>query len=223
MPDRREIIPLDLIDPAPWNPKHPIAGEHREGLGASIDHFGVRDDLKVWPNPDQPGRYYVLDGNQRLDLFKERGLDSIECRILDDLDNEDARLFTAAFDRNHALYDFRKLGELAANLKLRNEGLKDRLLWLPKVNLPSSTFVAESAVSRAEYEPVSTATSPAIAPSIPIMFSLTRDGFDEVKESILRSRSRLVRETRLRDALAGLEERELDDLTVELALRIAAQ
>ena len=225
MPDRREFVSIDLLDPAPWNPKHSIEGENREGLAASLDHFGVRDDLKVWPNPDSPGRFIVLNGNQRLDILRQSGKQlTIECRILDDLDEDDARLFTASFDRNRAMYDFRKLGELSESIKGKSAALRERLLWLPKVNLPRANAVASEALAAAASRPANEAT--ARAPdvgNIPIMFSLTREGFEEVKALVFASRNRLIQERRLRLALESLKDREIDDLVVETALRIAAQ
>lgn len=211
MPDRREVIPLGLIDPAPWNPKYRIAGEARDGLKSSLDHFGVRDDLKVWPNPDEPGRYFALDGNQRLDVLREAGHGSVECRILDDLDGEDARLFTAAFDRNRAFYDEVKLHALAKGLRAP-EPLKLRMLRLPKVHMPDPELPG-GPDHPAPRPPQST---------VPLILSLTREGYDEITAAILKSKAKLKREGRLREALAALSDREIDDLTVELALRIAA-
>lgn len=210
--DRREIIPLDRIDPAPWNPKHRIAGEARDGLKASLEHFGVRDDLKVWPDPNNPDRYIALDGNQRLDVLKESGAAEVECRVLADLDDEDARLFTAAFDRNRAFYDETKLAELAREAKAAGAVLVARLLRLSKVNLPEPECGPEVAAEALE----STA-------QVPLLFSLTREGYDEVKGSLLRSKQRLIRERRLREAFAAFEASEIDDLVAETVLRLAAQ
>lgn len=212
MPDRRETIPLALIDPAPWNPKYRIAGPARDGLKASLDHFGVRDDLKVWPNPESPGRYIALDGNQRLDVLKEGGTASVECRILADLDDEDAKLFTASFDRNKAYYHENKLGVLAASLSRTPEPLKLALLRLPAVNLPASEPKPEGESRLGD----------PIQATVPMLFSLTREGFEEVRAGILKCKAKLKREERLREALGALDSREIDDLTVELALRIAS-
>lgn len=212
MPDRREVLPLDRIDPAPWNPKYPIAGEAREGLKASLDHFGVRDDLKVWPNPDGSGRYYVLDGNQRLDVLRGSGMTAIECRILDDLDDEDARLFTAAFDRNKAFYHENKLAELSASLQAKNAELKDRLLRLPKVQLPEPDAMPA----------VATEAIVSDAP-VPILFSVSRDTYDEIKGTLLKSKQRLHRESRLREAFAAFDAGEIDDVVAETILCVAAR
>ncbi len=70
--DRFVRLPLHAIEPFPGNPKTPISGKYRKGLAASLDLFGIRDQLKVWPHPTQPGRYYNLDGNQRYSVLVER-------------------------------------------------------------------------------------------------------------------------------------------------------
>jgi hypothetical protein len=73
-------IPLHSIDPAPWNPKPAIFGSYKSGLETSLDYFGNRDRLKVWARPDSIGRYYVLDGNQRLTVLREQA----EKQLFDD-------------------------------------------------------------------------------------------------------------------------------------------
>ena len=207
--------------------KTPDRGRAPGRTGHSLDHFGIRDDLKVWPNPEQPGRYFVLDGNQRLDVFRERGQTGVECRILDDLDPDDAKLFTAAFDRNHAMYDFRKLAELSESIKTKADSLRQKLLWLPRVNLPQPAITASEtlteAVNRPAAEAAETVAKAPEAGSIPVVFSLTRQGYEEVRALVLTSRNRLIRESRLTMALQALEERGVDDLVVETALRIAAK
>lgn len=213
MSDARRVLPLAVLDPAPWNPKTPISGRYRQGLESSLDHFGVRDDLKVWERPDAPGRFYVLDGNQRLDLLKERQLQEVECRILAELDEENARLFTAAYDRNHAAYDEAKLAALADGLKATSADLVARML---RPDRPLVTPPPE----RESFRPDA---PPELAAVIPLIFSVTREGYDQIRATILKARSRLVREKRLKDVLEALSEREADDVVVELALRIAAR
>jgi hypothetical protein len=69
--DKEVEIPLSLIDVAPFNPKQVIHGVYRKGLQSSIEYFGLRDRLKVWPNPSRKGRFMILDGNQRKDVIEE--------------------------------------------------------------------------------------------------------------------------------------------------------
>lgn len=69
--DRECDVPFSLIDASPFNPKQPIQGVYRRGLQASLNYFGLRDRLKVWPDPHRKGRYIILDGNQRRDVIEE--------------------------------------------------------------------------------------------------------------------------------------------------------
>jgi ParB-like chromosome segregation protein Spo0J len=220
MADERRTIPLaDLVE-APWNPKVPITSVYRAGLRASIDHFApkgggnpLRDDLKVWPDPEAAGRYIVLDGNQRLGLLRESGVAEVECRVLADLDPEDARLFTASFDRNVAKHDEAKLAALAGELGSIDDDLIATILR------PDSVVVAPPPLGdMPEVEP---APGP-VGPTIPVMFELTSEGYERVMAGALRTKARLKREARLTQAMEALSERRIDDGVVELALRIFA-
>jgi hypothetical protein len=69
--DKECDVPFSLIDASPFNPKQPIQGVYRRGLQESLRYFGLRDRLKVWPDPHRKGRYIILDGNQRRDVIEE--------------------------------------------------------------------------------------------------------------------------------------------------------
>ena len=69
--DYDQEIAFINLDPAPWNPKKPIQNKYKRGLAASITTFKISDTLKVWPNPNQIGRFTVLDGNQRFVVIQE--------------------------------------------------------------------------------------------------------------------------------------------------------
>jgi ParB-like chromosome segregation protein Spo0J len=217
MPDERITLPIDALENAPWNPKSAIAREYRKGLIGSLDHFGVRDDLKVWPSPDHSGRYIVLDGNQRLDLLRESGVAEVECRVLADLDDDDARLFTASFDRNVARYDEAKLAALAGELKAKGAELVSMMLR------PDAAIVGPPARPEGSVPDGEPGANAGLAATVPVMFSLTREGYEEVKGAILKTKARLKREERLVRAFAGFSERRIDDAVVELVLRIAAR
>lgn len=153
--DVRLLLPLHSLAEYPDNPKRPISGKYAQGLDASLEHFGVRADLSVWPDPRRPGQYLVLDGNQRLgrlrklaerkhgigdvpedDPDREARLAAIRsaaasetvwCRVLAELDADDAAIFNASFDRNHAAYDEAKVADLHEQLTARREGLDEQL------------------------------------------------------------------------------------------------
>lgn len=69
MIDKETTLPIQQLDKCPWNSKSEIHGVYRAGLRGSLEYFKVCDRLKVWPNPESPGRYYILNGNQRIDII----------------------------------------------------------------------------------------------------------------------------------------------------------
>lgn len=69
MIDKEISIPIHLLDACEFNPKIEIQGSYKIGLTSSIDYFGLRDRLKVWPNPKKKGRYTILNGNQRIGII----------------------------------------------------------------------------------------------------------------------------------------------------------
>lgn len=212
MPDQHLVLSLDDLCPAPWNPKQPIHGQYKTGLETSLDYFGLRDTLKVWEDPENPGKYFVLDGNQRLGVLKASGLESVECRVLEDLDADEAKLFTASFDRNTARYDESKLADLADSLRSKGDELIAKLLRadVAMVKPPLGGDTPEIATAKVE-----------TLGSVPLMFTLSRAGYDAARMYILKSKVRLKQEERLLEVLKGFSERQMDDLVVDLAIQIA--
>lgn len=221
--DPRVAILLSAIDPAPWNPKSPIAGKMRDGLEASLETFGLSDDLKVWPRPDAPGRYYALDGNQRLDVLRSRLAEDelVWCRVLARLSDEDAKVFTGSFDRHFAYYDERKLESLAAECRGRSAALVAALLRpsVPIVPLPPPAALA--AVAAQAQQTSQRQRSGEKANRLPFVMSLTPDGLEEVRAQLASLRTKLAGEEWFVGAVRGLAEREVDDVVIETALRVA--
>lgn len=219
MPDRLATLPLAAIDPPPWgNPKIKITGVYREGLAASLDHFGFRDTLKVWPDPRHPGRYINLDGNQRLELLKESGVETVECRILDDLSPDDAKLFNATFNRNHSRHDEARLADIAESLKGASANLVKTLLRPQAVLVRPQTAEPDAEPDEpAPSDPDAPWGAPPAdgpeppAPTIPVMFALSREGHAVLAAGLLRARARVVRARRLTEALALADDESIDD------------
>ncbi len=326
-------IPLHALDQAPWNPKPAISGPYRRGLIGSLAEFSLRARLIVWPVPRSSGRYYTIDGNQRLDVVREMAedhlasheaarrltadlhaetaaavavegaepappldLDSkegrkrlkaafepvraddafmaecrarasslpIPCRVLADLDQAGAQLFTATFDRNRAKFDEDKQARLvdlalAAKEKLGTlrESSRKRIELMTR---PERPFVAPASVAlpppvaaappitapapseaaapgaevnpdawgepppvAAEVLPAQAApTRPAEPPLVPVMFSLTAQAHAELTNGVLLSTQRMVRSTRLLEAVRKFvdcsTEADLSEAAVEIAL-----
>jgi hypothetical protein len=209
-------IPLALLEEAPWNAeiKRPIAGEYRLGLIASLQTFGLDEGLKVWPDPATPGRYKIIDGNQRKPILAEFGLDPCPCRIRDDLSREQAILYTAARDRNHAAYDEAGLAVVAArDLAGASQALVRRMLRADVPLVPPPP--------RQDLERVREAAKVEAADVVKV-FSFTAEGAEELDESLVGFGHRLKRSAMLSEALRALADRDLMDVEAELALRILA-
>jgi hypothetical protein len=304
--DKEVDIPLSLIDPAPWNAKTPISGIYRRGLKASLDHFGMRDRLKVVPHPTRKGRYYCANGNQRIDVITEHFLDEkirahfkladdcpesifkqtkddpdnqnaidklkkslitfpVPCQVMTHLDADtplsmaDAKLFTVTFDRNPSKVDEVKQADVYREIraeqiaKLSEDSRKAfdaRLKAMVRPELPvvepktqsiqtngdqhSFEFSAPGDFKPTELEPWgpnppnssnSNASEHAIR-FIPMVFSLSEEGYKAISESVLRSKSRVFRENTLKRALTKLEQitdlstfdDDIDSIIVETAL-----
>jgi hypothetical protein len=306
--DKEVDVPIGLIDPAPWNPKVDISGVYERGLGESIYEFGVRDRMKIWPNPKLLGRFICLNGNQRIGLIKRELLNQqlklalkldencsepdfeaakadpknaakvrkverdipkwpVPVQIMSKLDKDtplsenDAKLFTLSFDRNHARYDDVKLSEgfrevLAERLRVQGETtrkiIESKMKAMVRPELPFNPPKQADPAAQSNFQfaepgefqpteaepwgpspPESSATpAPATDKSgkpieqlIPMVFSITVDGYKEINDLIMRSKSRVFREHKLKSALEKLSKLtpdnfsdKLDSIIVELAL-----
>jgi hypothetical protein len=303
--DTETKVPLSALDDAPWNPKVPINSEYKRGLNGSLDVFGNRDRLKIWPNPSKKGRYYILNGNQRKHMFIDRLLiSSIKTEFfLDDncsvkkveeirddsankkkikvlekavlgtmipvqimtelspgvpLTKENAILFTSIFDRNAAKFDEVKQTEnYRTILKSRMLGDEDdparkamesRIKSMVRPEIPknppqsepaegqqSFEFAAPGTFKPTEQEPwgppppadyhVAPEQQPRAEQFISMVFAVSKEGYNEINESVLRSKSRVFREEKLKNALKILEsltidklDGKIDSIVVELAL-----
>ena len=58
-------IPLDALDPNPHQPRKHFDEAELNGLAQSIGKRGLLQAITVTPNPEQPGRYYIIAGERR--------------------------------------------------------------------------------------------------------------------------------------------------------------
>jgi ParB family chromosome partitioning protein len=58
-------IPLDLLEPNPYQPRSTMEPEALESLAASIRAQGILQPILVRPHPTEPGRYQLISGERR--------------------------------------------------------------------------------------------------------------------------------------------------------------
>lgn len=68
------LLPIDLLEPGPFQPRGPIQQEALEELAASIRHAGLLQPLLARPHPDAEGRYQIIAGERRWRASQMAGL-----------------------------------------------------------------------------------------------------------------------------------------------------
>ena len=82
-------IPLDLIDPNPFQPRRVFAEESLKELAASIRSSGVVQPVLLRHAPGSPGRYHLIAGERRWRASRLAGLPAVPA-IVRDINDEDA-------------------------------------------------------------------------------------------------------------------------------------
>jgi hypothetical protein len=112
--DVREL-PIEQLLPAEWNANRVPPGTLQK-IKRSIEQFGVVENLVVRPHPGEPGRYEVLSGNHRLQLFSKLGQQSVHCHVVE-LDDARARVLAQALNRTRGTDDPQALARLMAEIE----------------------------------------------------------------------------------------------------------
>jgi|GEM_PF-3968896 len=125
-----EEIPLNLIEPNPYQPRHEFGD--LEGLAQSIKEHGVLQPVVVRPHPTKEGWYQLIAGERRVRAAKMAGLTAIPAVIKDVADD---KLLFFAFAENVQRKDLTPDEMLAALkearriLALRNGVPADMVTW----------------------------------------------------------------------------------------------
>src|ERR1700738_1097153 len=82
-------LPIDLLDPNPFQPRMNFNEEMLRDLAESIKTQGVLQPILVRPPPDVPGRYQIIAGERRWRAAGMAGLHEIPviCRELTDMES----------------------------------------------------------------------------------------------------------------------------------------
>jgi len=60
-----------------------------EELAQSIKENGIMQNLTVVPDPEDPGKYFVVIGNRRLTAARQAGIETAPCVIIEDMSDRD--------------------------------------------------------------------------------------------------------------------------------------
>ncbi|NLE27559.1 MAG: DNA modification methylase, partial [Clostridiaceae bacterium] len=109
---RIERIPVDKLNPAPYNPRKDLKpGDAKyEHIKNSIDTFGYIDPI-IWNK--RTGN--IVGGHQRFKILKAQGATEIECVIVD-YDETTEKAANAALNKAQGDWDMTKLDALLADL-----------------------------------------------------------------------------------------------------------
>ena len=87
-------IPVEFLEPSPFQPRANIGPEALDDLAASIKARGILQPLLVRPHPGQPGRYQIIAGERRWRASQIAGLHEVPVlvRELSDIETMAAAL-----------------------------------------------------------------------------------------------------------------------------------
>jgi len=109
---RIEWVPIERINPAPYNPRKDLrpGDPEYEALRRSIGHWGLVEPL-VWN--ERTGN--LVGGHQRLKVLIEQGVQEVEVSVVD-LDPEDEKALNLALNKIQGDWDEDKLGGVLEEL-----------------------------------------------------------------------------------------------------------
>jgi ParB family chromosome partitioning protein len=86
--DSARQLPIDLLDPNPFQPRTDFNKDILDGLAASIRAHGMLQPILVRPHSGVPGRYQIVAGERRWRAAAVAGLEevSVVCRDLSDVE-----------------------------------------------------------------------------------------------------------------------------------------
>lgn len=137
-------VPLHLVAPNPWNPNEQTPRQYEAERESLIVH-GFILPVILRPDPEQEGRYQIVDGEHRYNAmheFKNEAPDKMHPQLRDlverhaipavvlDLDDAQAKKLTLTLNETRGQANVAKRAELLAELSKEME-LPDLLLALP--------------------------------------------------------------------------------------------
>ena len=120
--ERSLLISKSLLDPNPWNPNK-TKPRQQQAIAESLQTYSQILDIIVRPNPNNPERFQIIDGEHRYDELED---DDVYVTVLHGLPDADAKKLTIVLNETRGEADKIELAQLLANLSEDLEG--DELL-----------------------------------------------------------------------------------------------
>lgn len=117
-------IKLELLKDFKGHPFKLYEGKRLADLVESIKQMGVMQPIHV--RPINNAKYEILAGHNRVNASREAGLDTIPAIVLNNISNEDARIFVVDSNFNQRSSSEMKPSELANSLYMLNEAMKKK-------------------------------------------------------------------------------------------------
>lgn len=91
--DHREylVLPLDVVEPDPEQPRKDINPEALQELANSIAAMGVEQPINVRKHPEKPGHYMIISGERRWRASQLAGQTTIPAILREEMDLDDKR------------------------------------------------------------------------------------------------------------------------------------
>jgi ParB family chromosome partitioning protein len=111
-------LPIDSLDPSPYQPRRPISTESLNELTDSIRTRGILQPLLARPHPGVPGRYQIIAGERRWRAAQAAGLHEIPALVRP---LADAEAMAAALVENLQREDLNPIEEAEGYRRLIDE------------------------------------------------------------------------------------------------------
>ncbi len=111
-------LPIDLIDPNPFQPRHDFDPAELAELAGSIKSQGLLQPVTVRPSPASPGRYQLIAGERRLRACRDLGLSTIKAIVRE---VEDRQMMELSLVENLLRTDLNEIEVAEALLNLMNQ------------------------------------------------------------------------------------------------------
>ena len=121
--DRGVKLKKSDITPNDYNPNK-TSERQQKAINESLDKYGQLLEIVVRPDPNNKGKYLIVDGEHRYHELD----DEVYCNVVHGLSDADAKKLTVIFNETRGQADKVELAQLLASL---DDDLDDLIVGLP--------------------------------------------------------------------------------------------